>query len=178
LDGLAVSLVRYLNRLGHASFFFARDGYGSLKALREKPYAAFSHVMAARYAGLGTIGLSHCLLTPEFGPRVRLVSVFTEADIFPDPVMKGELCIRCRLCAQCCPKKALEARKDRVVGDYDKMVCLDMAEELTRERRYPCGVCIKVCPVGQDRELYKSGSLQEMRKKYRAKNIDVKSEKG
>ncbi|MGZ3592707.1 MAG: epoxyqueuosine reductase, partial [Syntrophales bacterium] len=77
LDTLAYDLTRHLNRMGHASFFFGRDVYTSLKALRDAPLAAFSHVMAAKYAGLGTIGVSHCLLTPEFGPRVRFVSVFT-----------------------------------------------------------------------------------------------------
>ena len=68
LDRLAVNLTRHLNRLGHASFFFTRDGFSSLKALKEKNLAAFSHVMAAKYAGLGTIGVSHCLLTPDLVP--------------------------------------------------------------------------------------------------------------
>ncbi len=155
LDQMAYDLTRYLNRLGHASFFFPRDGYGTLKALRENPMAAFSHVMAAKYAGLGTVGLSHNLLTPEFGPRVRLVSVFTTASLPPDPMVAEELCIQCEACAKCCPKKAIQRRPDQVVGDYDKMACLEMAEELTARRCYPCGICTKVCPIGQDRLLYK-----------------------
>jgi epoxyqueuosine reductase QueG len=110
--------------------------------------------MAAKYAGLGTIGASHCLLTPEFGPRVRLVSVFTSAEIEPDPAIGEELCIRCEACARCCPKKAIRMRKDRVVGDYDSAACLEMAEELTARRCYPCGVCTKVCPIGKDRSFY------------------------
>lgn len=165
LDSISVSLMRFLNRLGHASFFFTRDGYSSLKALREKNLAAFSHVMAAKYTGLGTIGLSHCLLTPEFGPRVRFVSVFTEAILPPDPMVEEDICIRCGLCALCCPKKALALREDRVIGDYDKEACLEKAEELTRMRCYPCGICIKVCPMGRDRLLYKSKGI---RKKYSA----------
>jgi epoxyqueuosine reductase len=155
LDQMAYDLTRYLNRLGHASFFFPRDGYGTLKALRENPVAAFSHVLAAKYAGLGTVGLSHNLLTPEFGPRLRLVSVFTSASLPPDPMMTEELCIRCEACAKCCPKNAIQMRPGQVVGDYDKMACLEMAEELTARRCYPCGICTKVCPIGQDRKLYK-----------------------
>jgi hypothetical protein len=50
LDALGVGLMRHLNRMGHASFFFTRDGFGSMRALREKNMAAFSHVMAAKYA--------------------------------------------------------------------------------------------------------------------------------
>ena len=155
LDQLAYDLTRFLNRLGHASFFFPRDGYGNLKALRENNLAAFSHVMAAKYAGLGTIGASHNLLTPEFGPRVRLVSVFTEAPLPSDPMIDKDLCIKCSACAKCCPKGAIRMRPDQVVADYDKEACLEMTEELTARRCYPCGICTKVCPIGKDRSLYK-----------------------
>jgi len=73
LDAMAFNLVRYLIRMGSAAYFFTRDGYSSLRIFRYKPTAAFSHKMAAKYAGLGTVGLSNCLLTPEFGSRVRFV---------------------------------------------------------------------------------------------------------
>lgn len=172
LDRIAVNLMRHLNRLGHASFFFTRDGFGSLKALREKNVAAFSHVMAAKYAGLGTIGVSHCLLTKEFGPRVRLVSVFTAADIPADAMLEKELCIKCGDCAVCCPNQCITIRDDRVIGYYNKTTCLDKSEELTAKRCYPCGVCIKVCPVGLDRRLYKQKGIR--RKYLREKETLVK----
>jgi epoxyqueuosine reductase len=173
LDDLAYDLTRHLNRMGHASFFFGRDVYASLKALRDAPMAAFSHVMAAKYAGLGTIGVSHCLLTPEFGPRVRFVSVFTTAVLPPDPLLEKELCIKCEYCCLCCPKNALKMREDRIVGDYDKMSCLEMAENLTRRGCYPCGICIKVCPIGKDRMLYKKKGIQKKYlKEFKALNIN------
>jgi epoxyqueuosine reductase len=159
LDQLAYDLTRHLNRMGHASYFFGRDVYNSLKALKEQPFAAFSHVMAAKYAGLGTIGLSHNLLTPEFGPRVRLVSVLTAAEIAPDPVMEKELCIQCGACARLCPKNALKMRKNQVVGDYNKIACTEMHEDLTKKRLYPCGICTKVCPIGKDRLLYRQKGI-------------------
>ncbi|HTZ41273.1 MAG TPA: 4Fe-4S dicluster domain-containing protein [Syntrophales bacterium] len=163
LDNLAVELTRYLNRLGHASFPFTRDTYTSMRALRENNMAAFGHVPAARYAGLGTIGMNQCILTPEFGPRVRFVSVFTAAEIPADPMQPKELCIKCKLCAESCPKSAITPREDRVIGDYDKTACLEMHEELVRRRCFPCGICTKVCPIGKDRRLYKSKGA---RKKY------------
>lgn len=155
LDSLAFNLVRFLNRQGIASYFFTRDGFGSIKILKKRMQAAFSHVMAAKYAGLGTIGLSHNLLTPEFGPRVRLVSVFTSIDLDGNPLIEKDLCIKCLACATCCPKKALVPREDILLADYDKMACADMAEELTHRRCYPCGICTKVCPIGKDRTLYR-----------------------
>lgn len=163
LDKLAYDLTRYLNRLGHASFYFTHDGFGSVQALREHNLAAFGHVTAAKYAGLGTIGMSHCLLTPEFGPRVRFVSVFTAAEMPPDPVITGTLCVECGLCVKCCPKQALSVQEGQMPAVYDKTACLDMGEELTKKRCYPCGVCVKVCPVGEDRRLYQG---KGMGKKY------------
>lgn len=77
LDQLAFQLCRILNGKGHASIFMPRDGYGDIRILVEEPTAAFSQVYAAKYAGLGTVGFNHTLLTPEYGPRVRFVSVFT-----------------------------------------------------------------------------------------------------
>lgn len=164
LDILAYDLTRRLNRDGFAAFFFPRDGYSSIKALKQKTAAAFGHVMAAKYAGCGTVGVSHCLLTGAYGPRVRFVSVFTAVSLSPDPLVEKDLCIKCGMCAECCPKKALTMRKDRTVGDYDKKSCLEMAEELSIRRCYPCGICTKVCPVGLDRKLYKQKNIM---KKYR-----------
>jgi epoxyqueuosine reductase len=161
LDRLAYDLTRYLNHLGHASFYFPRDGYGSMRALRENNRAAFAHVPAAKYAGLGTVGASHNLLTPEFGPRVRFVSVFTSAKIPPDPVMQKEICIKCGACAKCCPKQAIRMRPDRIVGDYDDRACLEMAEELVAARCFPCGICTKVCPIGKDRTIYKQAGTMK-----------------
>ena len=161
LDQLAYDLTRYLNRLGHASFFLPRDGYGSMRALRENNRAAFAHIPAARYAGLGTIGASHNLLTPEFGPRVRFVSVFTSAQIPPDPMIEKDLCIKCEACAKCCPEKAIRMRPDRVIGDYDDQACLEMAEELVARRCFPCGICTKVCPIGKDRTIFKQPGVMK-----------------
>jgi epoxyqueuosine reductase QueG len=161
LDGLAYNLTRYLNSKGHASIFLPRDGYRSLKQLLEKPYAAFSHTFAAKYAGLGTVSCSHNLLTPEFGPRVRLVSVFTAASIEPDQVLEQDLCINCRLCAKCCPAGALDADKAAGSSWYslDTAACINWHHMLTKKRAYPCGVCTKVCPVGKDRELYQEKGM-------------------
>lgn len=157
LDGLAYRLASWLNRRGCASIFFPRDCYGSIKILMEKPFAAFGHVPAAKYAGLGTVGLSRLLLTPAFGPRVRFVSVFTEADLENSPLPEKELCIRCRACIKCCPPGALKyPAPPGEPAVYDKIACARRADELTRRRCYPCGICSKVCPVGEDRKLFKA----------------------
>ncbi|MHC1721484.1 MAG: epoxyqueuosine reductase [Clostridiaceae bacterium] len=159
LDDMAYNLVRYLNRQGYSSYFFTRDGYGSLRLLKERPMAAFSHIHAAKYAGLGTIGLNNCLLTPEFGPRVRLVSVFTSATIEQDPLIEKNLCIKCRACEKCCPVDAIKINVEEFKCEFDSIACIDRHIELSRDKAYPCGICTKVCPVGKDRLLYKEQNI-------------------
>lgn len=161
LDQIAFRLVRFLNKLGYPSSYFTRDGYGSLKLLKKRMAAAFGHVKAGYFAGLGTIGLSNNLLTPEFGSRVRLISVFTSARLEPSPMIENELCIKCLACVKCCPKRAIKPREDRIIADLDKIACTEMAQELTRRRCYPCGICTKVCPIGADRKLYKQKGIMK-----------------
>ena len=40
---------------------------------------------AATRAGLGEFGYKNALLTPQFGPRQRINSVLTDAELAPDP---------------------------------------------------------------------------------------------
>jgi epoxyqueuosine reductase QueG len=81
LDQMAYRLAVFLNNLGHASIFMPRDGYGSLEILLKKMPACFSHVYAGKYAGLGTIGYSHSLLNPKYGPRALRFRAAVGCDI-------------------------------------------------------------------------------------------------
>ena len=159
LDINAYRIASLLNRRGFPSIPITRDGYGSITLLKKKPIAFFSHRHAAYLAGLGTFGVNNMLLTPEFGPRVRFASVFTAAEIPPDRVMEGSLCTRCMRCRDVCPVDALGN------GDYpedltDKGGCAARSEELARRFISPCGFCIRVCPIGRDRELYSRTGME------------------
>ncbi len=154
LDQLAYRLSIYLNERGFGAIPIPRDGYGNLDILLKKMPACFSHVYAAKYAGLGTIGLSHNLINAQYGPRMRYVSLFTTAKFKGDPVLESDLCKACKLCARLCPAQALTPRPDRIAGDFDAIACTVHHKQLTAESRFPCGICVKVCPVGMDRKLY------------------------
>ncbi|NPV06407.1 MAG: epoxyqueuosine reductase [Anaerolineae bacterium] len=68
----------------------------------------FIHLRIAAFcAGLGEIGYSKLLLTPEFGPRQRLAAMLTDAPLEPDPLFEGELCDRCMLCVRDCTGRAI-----------------------------------------------------------------------
>lgn len=79
--------------------------------------APFSHRHAAVAAGLGEFGWSSILVTPEFGPRVRLVSVITQAEIEPDPLYAGKICdpAKCNICMKACPTSAISATQSKKV---------------------------------------------------------------
>lgn len=154
LDRLAFKAVRYLFNLGVAASFFPRDGFGSIKYLQYKPFAAFDHRSAAYFAGLGTMGWNNSILTARYGPRIRFVSLFLEDPLSPDPVLQEELCVQCRLCIELCPCEALEEPTGTATVIFHREACRQWHEKLTAQRRYPCGICIKVCPVGDDRRVY------------------------
>jgi epoxyqueuosine reductase len=61
-------------------------------------------------AGLGEVGRNGLLLTPRFGPRVRLAKVITDMPLIPDsPISFGvkEFCEACMTCAIDCPSGSI-----------------------------------------------------------------------
>ncbi|MEO0299721.1 MAG: hypothetical protein ABIM58_02960, partial [candidate division WOR-3 bacterium] len=80
----------------------------------EKPAPdVFIHFRIAAYlAGLGEIGYSKLLLTPEFGPRQRFACILTDAPLEPDPIYEGPpICDRCMLCVKECSAGAISLKE-------------------------------------------------------------------
>ena len=110
--------------MGHQSDWRAIDNSGYMKENFSRPVApgkAAPDVMinlriAGFLCGLGEIGYSKMLLTPEFGPRVRVGIVITELELEPDPIIEpGTLCNRCMACVRECPGGCIPA--DRTIKD-------------------------------------------------------------
>jgi len=111
----------------------------------------FSHRHAAVLAGLGEIGLSNLVITPQFGARVRLVSIVTEVPLEPDRPYGKSLCRErqkeCgKACVTSCPVEAISLN-----GKVNKDRCLRYQEQIMPwsviERR--CGMCLGMCPIGK-----------------------------
>ena len=88
------------------------------------PYMAMVPPVSHRYiacaAGLGWLGWSGNLIMPDYGATVSLSTVVTSAELEPDPMVRGDFCQKCRLCAMACPSRFI-AQKDETqitIGEH------------------------------------------------------------
>jgi len=142
-----LSLTAYIQNLGYRAYASLND-------------TALSIPLAIQ-AGLGECGRHGMLITPEFGPRVRIAKVFTDLPLTADrPVSFGvrEFCDRCRRCSRSCPPKAIPDN----APSYDKpsISCLSGVKKWTVDpekcfrfwaaQGTDCSICIRVCPYNKD----------------------------
>jgi epoxyqueuosine reductase len=148
LNAAASSLSSVLNSEGYRTLPIPAADH------TEAGKATVSHKMIAHIAGLGWIGKSCLLVTPQHGPRVRFVSLLTEAPIKAVNEPMEQRCGGCARCAQICPTGAIKG-KSYVQGDprdarLDFGKCNGYFEELKKDRPYPvCGMCLFACPYGK-----------------------------
>jgi len=146
VDSIARHLGRRLQEWGYSALPIPTSQY---RAPGERS-AIFPHKLAAHLAGLGWIGKNCLLITPQFGPRVRLASILTDCPLEPGQRV-DDRCGDCHECVDACPVHALtgaefcdeEGREARlrveVCGGY-------------RDGKGPlrsghvCGLCLAVCP--------------------------------
>lgn len=75
-----------------------------------------SHIHASVAAGLAQLGWTGLSISPEFGPRIRYISIVTDAELVPTPMYdKSKLCDMCMDCVKACPTAAL--RKDFITKE-------------------------------------------------------------
>ena len=105
--------------------------------LQRSPAGTLDFKWVADACGVGTVGLELNLLTPDYGPRVYLGVVMTDAEIEPTPPLEKNLCpgMLCGRCAVICPTQAipLQAQRGRPVEEYrtlNKRACANGAERI------------------------------------------------
>ena len=115
-------------------------------------------------AGMGWQGRSGLLITPEYGPRVRLAPVFIEHKYFDftdnrDHDWIEEYCELCQRCENECPGQAIYSEKvvniENVPGIDAMRTCID--RESCFEyflKTLGCSVCVKVCPFSRGGDTY------------------------
>ena len=107
MDRIAYKISEALEAAGHPSLVTAAQetDWNYKKA----SYGRLSTRHLGIEAGLGTFGLEVNILTPEFGPRLYLTGILTEAELEPDEIMTEQVCIgeSCSRCLYSCPSDAV-----------------------------------------------------------------------
>ncbi len=128
-------------------------------------------------AGLGELGRNGLLITPQYGPRVRLCKIFTDLPLSHDkPISFGvqEFCKKCRQCAKNCKPGAISNDEEPSFepvcrsnngGALKWYVNAELCYQFWCENGTDCSTCIAVCPYNRpahgkratQREFWKLG---------------------
>ena len=126
---IAYKMAKFLRLHGWKSFYLPHKQNARFRT------APFYHMPAMYLAGLGTLGLNCSILTPQFGPRVKVTSIITDCPLPAGSVMEEAMCTRCGLCVKNCPLGAIDG-----AGWKNPFACASYG---------CCGTCIAICPVGE-----------------------------
>ena len=140
LDQLALRLSNIIQGMGGRALPIA----ASQLVDWEKQRGHLSHKKIAQMAGLGWIGRSNLLVTPQYGSQVRLVTVLTDLPLpAGKPLSFG--CGDCRACLAVCPARAVKERPE----DFDHLACYEKLKDFRNRGltdQFICGLCQKACP--------------------------------
>jgi reductive dehalogenase len=139
----AVSLAEYIRAMGYRAIPCMND-------------TAMSIPLAVD-AGLGELGRLGILITPEFGPSVRLFKVLTDMPLVPDkPIDFGVevFCKNCLLCAEHCPSDSISFGLPRETSSLETSnpgvrkwyINGEKCLRFWQENGGSCATCIAVCP--------------------------------
>lgn len=92
----------------------------------------FSHRYGAVAAGIGRLGWSGNLLTPDYNALVELGTVLTSAKLKSDPLLEKNPCDRCKLCTAVCPVEMIGKKESITV----RVAGID--EEIAKKRPNTC----------------------------------------
>ncbi len=152
LDALTAGVVRWIGERG-----FTASAVPASHIIDETNLlGSISHKAVARMAGIGWQGKSLLIVSPEYGPRIRLATVLTDMPLAADRPIKNR-CGTCRECTEACPASAIKnVSTDSRYESRGEAIHLDKCyRRLCEFKRIPdvgaliCGVCIKVCPFGR-----------------------------
>lgn len=111
------SLVDFLKGRGfeavvvHANKSYRPEPGGTDHFSRVAMVPDFSLRYGAVAAGLGMLGWSGNLRTPQFGSAVFLGAVLTSAKLEPDPLLEENPCDKCKLCISVCPVEMISKKE-------------------------------------------------------------------
>ncbi len=144
---VVLSLTQYIRNLGYDAVASMNDSSLAI------PYAI--------QAGLGEYGRHGLLITPTFGPRVRLGKIHTNLPLAHDqPIRFGvkEFCDMCQRCTTACPVRAIpdgppsteRYNQSNIKGVRKWSVDGERCFSYWAAQNSDCMICLRVCPYNKD----------------------------
>lgn len=140
LEKVALKMLAYLEEKGCSALIIHPED--EFEPINRK--GLLSLKMLAKEAGLGWLGRSFLIVSPDYGPIHRLIAVLTDMELQSDGSIPNQ-CGDCSLCIEKCPSGSLtfvsfddRPRQREDVLDIDK--CLG---------DFGCKLCLEVCPWGK-----------------------------
>ena len=152
--------VGYMQSLGCANQlaqFITNLGYEAIASMNDTAL----NIPLAIQAGLGEYGRHGLLITPKFGPNVRIAKVLTDLPLNPDsPIKFGvkAFCQICRKCSSSCPPRAIPDAAPQSeppnlsshTGIPKWTVNAEKCFKFWVGMNSDCAICIRVCPYNKD----------------------------
>lgn len=174
LDAIVLAGERFLAERGYNAFALTKSRVSETRINRYQ--TQLPHKTVARLAGLGWIGKSCLLVTPQYGPAVRISTLLTDAPLpCAEPITMSR-CGACTQCANACPGHAIKGTLwhmdvDIIGGNkaapntlaatvphttarnemLNLEACVAHMEQVSHglEEDLICGACIAACPYAQ-----------------------------
>lgn len=152
--GMGYSKMAYLTNM--LSCFIRGLGYKALPSGNDSTLS----IPLAMAAGLGEASRMGLLVTPEYGPRVRICKVFTNMPLVSDsyrPFGVAEFCEDCKTCAEKCPSQSIShdsmSRSGYDISNHNGPLkwynehhkCFAYWASI----RTDCNQCVRVCPFNK-----------------------------
>ncbi|HWQ50755.1 MAG TPA: 4Fe-4S double cluster binding domain-containing protein [Terriglobales bacterium] len=149
LDKLMLAAEDFLTAQGHAAWAQTTGRVVTVHARTLLP-----HKSIAMRAGLGWLGKSNLLVTPQYGSAVRLSSLVTDAPLTPGAPMPESRCGGCTACLRACPAGAIRGTLWQAGTDRDEMFDMPACDAKARTMSLEnygistalCGQCFLKCP--------------------------------
>ena len=139
LDRIAIQVTNFIQKSGYDALPIP----ASQVIDREKQTGHLSHKKVAIQAGLGWHGRNNLIVNPEFGARVRFVTILTDLPLTVDKPLAMD-CGTCKKCLNVCPAGAIKENSE----DFDHLACYKQLDHFRRTcniGHHICGICVKAC---------------------------------
>jgi len=135
---VAMILAKYINLLGYEARAHVDGNYRVMC------------IPIAVDAGLGELGRLGLLITPKYGPSVRLSIVTTNLPLLQDQSITfgvQHFCSFCKKCGDNCPSASIDMNDKAKYNGVEKWQSdQDSCYRFWRKQGTDCAICVKVCP--------------------------------